>query len=167
MDILDDKDDPVPEPSQLQILQDLTRALQDSRGRTEIQLANLERKIDDVRPQIDQLRRELNTSQQDLRRELQNLFVTRAEYDPRHKILEDRMNLLDKILIEQNQAAIERAKLQQQLIQQDKDYDLLSASVDRIEERQRNALSRAVPWVATVIAVLSGMLNLLQHIQLK
>lgn len=141
------------EMTQQQIMQQLIVALQESRGRTEQQLTELSRKLD-------QLGRDLISTESRLRTDLQTQFVSRAEYDPRHKILETRIEDFEKHVkeseVESRQVAVTMAEVKQ-----------LRVDLEELDTRIRGVSQRAVPWIAVTIALISAIASILQHIQFR
>ena len=139
--------------TQQQIMQQLIVALQESRGRTEQQLTELSRKLD-------QLGRDLTSTESRLRADLQNQFVSRAEYDPRHKILEVRIEEFERHVkeseIESRQVAVTMAEVKQ-----------LRVDHEELDNRVRGVGQRAVPWIAVIIALISAVASILQHVQFR
>src|SRR5258707_896129 len=120
-------------------INELTKALQSTLIRTESQFTALENKIES-------LRRELAQAQQDLRRELASSFVTRAEYDPRHRTIEDKMVAFDRHVAEQAPLVERLIRVEAAADQNRRSIDLSQTAIEEVEDRQRDALSRAVPW---------------------
>ena len=138
-------------------IEGLTKALQDSRNRTEQQLARLESKLD-------QLSRDLVVAEGEIRRELQTQFVTKAEYDPRHRIIENQivstLDVVNKHIADAETRWREQAVMRVEISQLQEDYKDL-------DTRQRGATARAVPWIAVAIAFLSAVFQILQHVQFR
>lgn len=138
-------------------IEGLTKALQDSRNRTEQQLARLESKLD-------QLSRDLVVAEGEIRRELQTQFVTKAEYDPRHRIIENQiastLDVVNKHIADAEARWREQAVMRVEISQLQEDYKDL-------DTRQRGATARAVPWIAVAIAFLSAVFQMLQHVQFR
>lgn len=136
-----------------QIMQQLTQALQESRGRTEQQLTDLSRKLD-------QLARDLQTTESRLRADLQTQFISRQEYDPRHAQLEQKAVAFEKHIQDAEQQFRTIAILQVEQKQ-------LRLDFDELDSRQRTVASRAVPWIAVAISLISAVAAVLQHIQFR
>lgn len=128
--------------TQNQILKRITQALQDNRGQTEKHLTDLERKIDQ------------------LSRDIQNQFVTKLEYDPRHKYLEDKMEVFERHMlnseIESRVFAVTQLEVKQ-----------LTEDVKELDIRQRGAAARAIPWITVSISLIALITAILQHVQLR
>lgn len=133
----------------------LTQALQDSRGRTEQQLARLEQKLD-------QLSRDLVSAESEIRKELQTQFVTKLEYEPRHRILEEQIanlgTMLTRHMVDADTHWREQAVMGVEIDQLQEDYK-------DVDDRQRGATQRSLPWIAVVVSLLSVVYQILQHIQ--
>lgn len=145
----EEKDDTVTK----QGIEGLIQALQTSRGRTELQLARLEQKLD-------QLSRDLTLAESEIRKELQTQFVTKAEYEPRHHILEVQNESFTRHIDNAQQKWREIAVMRVEVSQLQEDYKTL-------DERQRGATTRALPWIAIVLTFLGTLYQVLQHIQFR
>lgn len=136
-----------------QLMEKLTNALNDSRGRTEIQLSNLERKLD-------QLSRDLIVAEAEIRKELQTQFVTKAEYEPRNRATDLRFDVYDKHMKEADQQWRDEAVRAVELHQ-------LQEDIKDLDTRQRGATARAIPWIAVIISFLGVAFQILQHVQFR
>jgi len=135
------------------LIERLTLALENSRDRTEKQLASLEVKLD-------QLSRDVVLMQAEIRKELQTQFVPKSEYEVRHKNLEDRATVFDQHIVMSALTLQEYAVTKLEVKQ-------LRAALDEIDEKQRGALTRSVPWLAVLVSLLGFLYQVLQHIQFK
>lgn len=143
----------MPELTQQQILESLTVALTDSRDRTEKQFGTLEQKLD-------QLGRDLSALEARIRLDLQTQFVTKAEFEPRYRMHDLKLDEFDRHVVVSAQEAKELAVAQVEIKQVREDLEAL-------EGRVRGAWQRATPWIALLLSALSVLSGVLQHIQIK
>lgn len=139
----------------------LTTALRESRSKTDQQLDELSRKLELVVPKIEQLQRDILVMQADMRTQ----YVTRAEYDPRHKVLEDKLSMYDRMVTDSRPMQERFFSMESDIRNQKSINANFEKAIEDADDRQRGALGRIVPWVSVAIAVLSLLSSFLGHIQ--
>jgi hypothetical protein len=98
----------------------------------------------------------------EIRKELQTQFVTKVEYDPRHRILETQIaSIIETLSKHVNDAELHFRELAIARVE----VDQLQEDYKAVDERQRGATARALPWIAVVISFLGIAYQILQHIQ--
>ena len=99
----DPLDNPIEEDELHSDLKELLEALKDNKNAVSHEIVQLARKIDQIpaqleairketRDSLDSLRKEFRTDQANLRRDLENMFLSKNEYMPKHDILIERIN---------------------------------------------------------------------------
>lgn len=153
-------DDTAKEPTPIQAMERFAQVLQENKGRTEVKLDTLERKLD-------QLARDLISAETEIRKELQTQFITRLEYEPRHQMLQQAVDALnrtmtelvavrDRVLVLEQISAITKTRI-----------ETFDKALEDVETRARGTMTRAIPWIAVGISFIGLATQLLQHVQIR
>ena len=147
----------------------LVDALKDNKATASHELASIAQKIDllpaqfdsirrEQRDSIDALRRELGSRMEEQRRELLNYFVPRAEFDPRYKVVLDKIAEYDKMIADSRQ---ESARYYGFV----KDVEQNKADIAQLQDKGNTTFTRSVAIIATIISILSVLVTLASHFQ--
>lgn len=138
-------------------LQELLRTLQENGRNTAEERRLLTQKMDDLSRSLNDVRREQQSAIDSLRRDFERLFVSHAEYDPKHQIVLDKIREYDAILASSRAA-------QEEYVRYKAKVDELRTDLEDMKKRQEGAAGRILPWISIAIAIASVALTYLQHI---
>jgi hypothetical protein len=162
-----DKETAVPQRSQdshihAELQEALTLIKQNSGNAAGInaKLDEVARKQDTIPSMLADLERRQNQALDTLRRDFERMFVSHAEYDPKHQILQDKMREYDRLIAESAPKQVELINLRASVNQHSED-------IKDIQEQPAGTFSRLTVGVAIVISVLSFLLNFFQHVQIR
>lgn len=121
----------------------------------------------DVTGRIDELDRKLSQQNQfvqnrfeELRRELQQMFVAKAEFTPKHDILEQRIAKIEALVDNSRPAMAEYEAVKAQVKQN-------ADELDEMTKNRQGLPGRIIPFITVAIAIITVILTLLQHVQVK
>lgn len=134
-------------------LKELLGALQDNRAAIAQQLAELDRKVDEVPNKIEQMRREQAAQMQQLRIDFERLFVAKAEYEPRHAAVLSKIAEYDALVRESKKTTEDWIEMKGRV-----------KTLERKVEEDKGKMSRLLPWIALGISAVTALISVLQHI---
>lgn len=134
-------------------LKELLGALQDNRAAIAQQLAELDRKMDEVPNKIEQMRREQAAQMQQLRIDFERLFVAKAEYEPRHAAVLSKIAEYDALVRESKKTTEDWIEMKGRV-----------KTLERKVEEDKGKMSRLLPWIALGISAVTALISVLQHI---
>lgn len=138
------------------LVQQLTKALQENRNDANKQLIEMDQKLERLVPKIEQVQRDILLLQSDMKTQ----FVTRNEYEPRHKVIEEKIQYYDRIILDSRPQ-------QEKFIRMDSILSNHEKMLEDLDARQRGAASRIIPIIAAVISGLALFLNFLSHVSFR
>lgn len=138
------------------LVQQLTKALQENRNDANKQLIEMDQKLERLVPKIEQVQRDILLLQSDMKTQ----FVTRNEYEPRHKVIEEKIQYYDRIILDSRPQ-------QEKFIRMESTLDSHGRMLEDLDARQRGAASRIIPIIAAVISGLALFLNFLSHVSFR
>lgn len=134
-------------------LKKLLGALQDNRAAIAQQLAELDRKMDEVPNKIEQMRREQAAQVQQLRIDFERLFVAKAEYEPRHAAVLSKIAEYDALVRESKKTTEDWIEMKGRV-----------KTLERKVEEDKGKMSRLLPWIALGISAVTALISVLQRI---
>jgi seryl-tRNA synthetase len=145
------------------LVQQLTKALQDTRSDANKQLIELDQKLERLTPKIEQVQRDLLLLQADMRTQ----FVPRTEYEPRHKVIEEKIAYYDRIILDSRPQQERFIRMESSLNVHDKIFNDHAKLIEELDARQRGAGARIIPIIAAIVSGLALALNFLSHVNFK
>lgn len=121
---------------------------------------DITQQINDLARRQEQQTTATQTKFEELRKELQQLFVPRSEYDPRHSALEQRILTIEKAH-ENGYAVMQEFTVLKEQVRQNKD------EIEELEGARQGVAGRIIPVIAVIASVVSVLLTMLQHIQIR
>jgi chromosome segregation ATPase len=141
-------------------LRELLNVLQDNRSSIAAKLEQLDNKLETVPAKLELMRRDSAEDLRVLENKLTTLFVPRSEYEPRHLALVEKTKEYDRIIADSQ-------KTQQEYVLYKSRVDTLEERLQEMKNRQDTMTSRFIPWVGAAIALVSFIINFVQHVQIK
>lgn len=121
---------------------------------------DITQQINDLARRQEQQTTATQTKFEELRKELQQLFVPRSEYDPRHSALEQRILTIEKAH-ENGYTVMQEFTVLKEQVRQNKD------EIEELESARQGLAGRIIPVIAVIASVVSVLLTMLQHIQIR
>lgn len=141
-------------------VQKLLSAIQENNKSAIEDRVRLTAKVDAIPEMFNQLRREQSQAIDSLRRDFERLFVPRAEYDPKHNVILDKIKEYDDIIRSSRAAQDEYSALKQTV-------KTHSQQILDLETHSGGTVNRVAMWISVAIAVLSLLLNFASHLQVR
>ena len=142
-------------------LREALSAFKNSSGSAAIINAKLDevaRKQDAIPSMLSDLERRQQTALDVLRRDFERMFVPRAEYDPKHQFILDKLHEYDRIIAESRTSMVAYVEMQ-------KDVKDMKEDVKALQSRG-SATRASVFSVIAVVGTLVGILfQVMQHVR--
>ena len=141
-------------------LREALSAFKGSSGSAAIINAKLDevaRKQDNIPAMLSDLERRQQTALDVLRRDFERMFVPRAEYDPKHQFILDKLHEYDRIIAESRTNMV-------QYIEMQKDVKDLKTDVGALQSRGSATWTRVLSIGAFLGTALGILFQVLQHI---
>lgn len=141
-------------------IQQLLTAMQENSRQATQDRIQLQAKVDALPEMLNQIRREQSNAISELRRDFERLFVPRAEYDPKHQVLLDKIKEYDQIISEGR-------KNQEEWVKRGEKLNNINDELNKLKGRSSALAGRVLPWVALALSFASVALTYAQHVALK
>ncbi len=142
-------------------LLDALATLRGSSGAAAIINAKLDevaRKQDAIPSMLADLERRQQTALDTLRRDFERMFVSHAEYDPKHQIILDKLREYDRIVAEGRTGMVAYIGMQ-------KDVDGLKMDVKDLQTKGSATWTRVMSIIAITGTIAGVLFQVLQHIR--
>ena len=142
-------------------LREALSAFKNSSGSVAIINAKLDevaRKQDAIPSMLSDLERRQQTALDVLRRDFERMFVPRAEYDPKHQFILDKLHEYDRIIAESRTNMVAYVEMQ-------KDVKDLKVDVDTLQSRGSATWTRIFAIIAVIGTIAGILFQTLQHIR--
>lgn len=141
-------------------IQRLLATLQENNRAAAEDRIKLSAKVDAIPDMLNQIRREQSNAISELRRDFERLFVPRAEYDPKHQVLLDKIREYDQIISDSR-------KSQEEWVKRGERLNNINDELNKLKGRSSALAGRILPWVALALSFASVALTYAQHISVK
>lgn len=137
----------------------LIRSNASSNSSMSLKLDELSRKADNIPGMLGDLERRQQAALEALRRDFERMFVSHAEYDPKHQFVLDKLREYDSIIAAGRDRTEEYVTLKAEVKQNTLD-------IKEMQALRSGALTRIGTWVGLVGGLIAIGLTLYQHIHL-
>jgi len=141
-------------------LQEIAEALQESSRNLQEERRQIVQKMDDLSHELADLRKENQQAIDTLRRDFERMFVSHAEYDPKHNFLVDKIKEHDTLFSQGQVAREESAKYHALVTQNTKD-------IAEIQDQRAGWAGRLLPWIGLLISIATFLVVYGPHIQIR
>lgn len=123
-------------------------------------LEEVSRKQDRIPDLISDVERRQRADLDTLRRDFERMFVSHAEYDPKHQVLLDKVKEYDQIVSAGRNRQDEYVKMRG-TVEQNTD------SIEHMKSHSAGLAARIIPWISLAIATAAVLLSYAQHITIR
>lgn len=145
-------------------IRDNSKASHSDRILVQQKIDDLARKQDSMSGMIDAVRREQANAIDTLRRDFERLFVSRAEYDPKHQVVIDKIREYDGIIRDSQSKMGEYYDLKNTVKQLGNDHVELRTDFEKYKEHRESTFSRVYPWILTFFTLISLIITVLTYL---
>lgn len=116
---------------------------------------------------MNQQRMEYTTTLENLRRDMNNTFLTKSEYEPKHATLTEKIRYYDSLLADSPRLRQEYDRtiltIQRDIQDGNREHAALRGDLNALSNRAVNRSRLVLPWVAIIISISAIIAGYLEH----